>query len=134
VVVTGPPAPDDPLLQAARRCGLLADVLGDVGRRVAQLAEQLARDWPDANGREWAERTARVGGALEREAVAAEELGAAYARQQAAETDDPSCASPPITGAGGVPGRRTGIRLGGTDAVRVEDEHGMRIAELEPPT
>jgi hypothetical protein len=117
---------DDPLLQAARWCTQLAEVLGDVGRRAAQLGELVARDWPDASGREWAERTSFLGSLLGREATAAAELGDAYARQAA---DTPTS---PFPGTGGA-GRRTGMRLGGTEAQRVDDERGMRIAELDPP-
>jgi hypothetical protein len=113
-----PPLDDDTALDTARWYERLAELLGDVGRRVAQLGDQLANDWPDAHGREWADRTAHVGGVLGREAAAAGELGAVYARQ----TGD----------AGHFAGRRTGMRLGGTDAARAEDERGMRIAELGP--
>jgi hypothetical protein len=119
---------DDPLLQAARWCAHLAEVLGDVGRRAAQLGEMVGRDWPDAHGREWAERTSLLGSLLGREAFAAAELGDAYARQ-AAEAPVPA-GPPPIPGMGGIASRRTGARLGGTDAERVDDERGMRIAEL----
>jgi hypothetical protein len=117
---------DDPLVAAARWCTQVAEVLGDVGRRAVQLGELIADDWPDARGREWAERTSLLGALLGREATAATELGEAYARQAA----DP--ATPLFPGAGGA-GRRTGMRLGGTEAQRVDDERGMRIAELDPP-
>jgi hypothetical protein len=128
--VTGVPD-DDPVLEAARWCARLVEVLGDVGRRVGQLSEQIGRDWPDGRGREWAERTAQLRSALEREELAATELGEAYARQ-AAGADGTTPTIPPLAGHGGFAGRRTGVRLGGTDAVRVEDERGMRIAELGP--
>ena len=114
----------DPLLDAARWCTRLADVLGVVGRRVAELGELVAHDWPDARGREWAERTSLLGALLGLEATAAGELGEAYARQAA---DAPGPLFP------GGAGRRTGMRLGGTDAHRVDEERGMRIAELHPP-
>jgi len=129
--VTGSVPPTDDPFQAARWCARLADVLGDVGRRAAQLGEQVGRDWPDAHGREWAERTSQLGSLLGREAGAAAELGDAYARQ---EDEAPVPAGPPLLpGAGGTVGRRTGVRLGGTDAERVDDERGMRIAELGSP-
>jgi hypothetical protein len=114
---------DDALLEAARWCARLAEVLGDVGRRAVELGELVARDWPDARGHEWAERTSLLGALLGREATAAAELGEAYTRQAA---DEPV---PLFPGAG----RRTGMRLGATDAHRVDDERGMRIAELDPP-
>ncbi len=115
---------DDPLLDAARWCARLAEVLGDVGRRAVELGELLARDWPDGRGREWADRTSSLGAQLGREATTAADLGEAYARQSA---DTPAPSFPDA-------GRRTGMRLGGTDAQRVDDERGMRIAELDPPS
>jgi hypothetical protein len=114
---------DDRLLDAARWCAQLADALGDAGRRVAQLGELVARDWEDPRGREWAERTSLLGALLGREATAAAELGEACARQ---------AADAPTSLFSGV-GRRPGMRLGGTDAQRVDEERGMRIAELDPP-
>jgi hypothetical protein len=114
---------DDPFRDAARWCARLAEVLGDVGRRAVELGELLARDWPDGRGREWAERTSSLGALLGREAATAADLGEAYARQSA---DAPA---PPFPGAG----RRSGMRIGGTEAQRVDDERGMRIAELDPP-
>jgi hypothetical protein len=102
---------DDALHEAARWCARLAEVLGDVGRRAGELGQLVARDWPDSRGHEWAERTSALGALLGREATAAAELGGSYTRAD----------------------RRTGMRLGGTDAQRVDDERGMRIAELDPP-
>jgi hypothetical protein len=117
---------DEPLQEAARWCTRLAEVLADVARRAVDLAEQVARDWPDPRGREWAERTAMLGSLLGREASTAAELGESYARQAA------DAQTPPFPVTGGA-GRRTGMRLGGTDAQRTDDERGMRIAELGPP-
>ncbi|TWF78376.1 hypothetical protein FHX44_114299 [Pseudonocardia hierapolitana] len=117
---------DDPLQEAARWGARLAEVLCDVGRRAGELAELVARDWPDPRGREWAERTSVLCSLLGREATTAAELGESYARQAA---DAPT---PPLPATGGA-GRRTGMRLGGTDAQRTDDERGMRIAELDPP-
>jgi hypothetical protein len=129
--VTGPSAAEEPLLHAARWCTRLATVLADVGRRTGELADLVDRDWPDAHGREWAERAASLRSALRREADAAAELGGAYDR---AATEAPGPAGlpplPGLTAAG--PGRRTGMRLGETDAQRVADERGMRIAGLDP--
>lgn len=111
--------PDEPDELRAQWWAGLAEALLDIGRRVGQLAEQIGLDWPDPAGREWAERAAQVRVELGREADAAAELGAGYARGL------------PVPGS---VDRRTGARLGGTEASRVDDERGIRIAELpEPP-
>jgi hypothetical protein len=117
-VTASVPGPAD-LRAAAQWWTRLAEALLDAGPRVAQLAEQIGRDWPDDHGREWAERITYVRAELGREAVTAAELGAEYARRSA-DAELP----------GGVAGRRPGARLGGTDAHRVDEERGMRIAEL----
>jgi hypothetical protein len=126
-VTRGWPPPDEPsvaaLHDAGRWCQRLAEVASDVERRAGQLVEQVAADWADARGREWTERADGVRAELGRVAVTAAELGETYARRAA----DLLAAS----GVAGIaPGRPSGMRLGGTGAARVEDERGMRIAEL----
>jgi hypothetical protein len=120
-----PPPDADALDLVARSCAGLGDALAEVGRRVRLLSEQIAHDWPDGRGHEWVQRTARLGHELGREAAAAVELGEAYARQAA----DPSAwgALPPVVGPAA---RHAGIRLGGTEAQRVDEGRGMRIAQL----
>jgi hypothetical protein len=100
-----------------RWCTRLAAALDDAARRVARIAGQLADDWPDAAGREWAERAARLGRDLHRDAVAADEL-----RSDLVRAAEPAPAE--------VPRLPAGVRLGGTSGVRVGEERGMRIAEL----
>jgi hypothetical protein len=126
--VTEPRPPDaDALRGAARWCVRLAEALDDVGRRAGALADEISRDWPDDRGREWSERSWLLRGTLDRAAAEATELGAAFARAAAG------------TGIGPLPGlptsggRRPGMRLGDTGASRVDDELGMRIAELPDP-
>ncbi len=109
-----------------RWCLELGARLGDVGRRVARLAEQVAQDWPDADGRAWVERAGQLQRELAREAVEAAELGRRY------EPGAAYLGADPATAAAG-PGRGPGIRLGGTAGHRVEDERGIRIAELPAP-
>jgi hypothetical protein len=94
----------------------LADSLDDIGRRLARLAESVAGDWPDQGGREWTERAARLRSELAEQAAAAGRLGERTA------PDDP--------GAAGT--EAPGIRLGDTGGYRVDDERGVRIAELPP--
>jgi hypothetical protein len=125
--VTPPVPPPDAasLYLVARSCAGLGDALAEVGRRVRRLSEQIAQDWPDGRGHEWVQRTARLGNELGREAAAAVELGEAYARQAA---DPPAWGSvPPVVGHAA---RHAGVRLGGTEAERVDDGRGMRIAQL----
>jgi hypothetical protein len=106
-----------------RWCLELADRLTDVGRRVARLAEQVAVDWPDPRGNAWVERAGQLQLELAREAAGAAELGHRY---------EPGAAHLDASTAVG-PGARRGVRLGGTAGHRVDDERGIRIAELPPP-
>jgi hypothetical protein len=113
------PAPDEHLYHAVRWCERLAVVLADVGAELRQLVERIADDWPDERGREWAQRCANLRETLAREENAAAELGKGYARE--------------LRNLAPAPG---GVRLGGIEAHRVDDERGMRIAQLtdEPPS
>lgn len=94
----------------------LAEDLDDIGRRLTRLAEEVAGDWPDRGGREWTERAAQLRHELAEQAAAAGRLGARTG------PDDP--------GAGDA--ERPGIRLGETGGYRVDEERGVRIAELPP--
>jgi hypothetical protein len=122
-----PPGASDPvdvvdveaLSRTARWWAELGDALADMERRVGRLSEQIAYDWPDGRGLEWAEQVARLGQELGREAGSAAELGEAYARQAA----DAVRWGMPLP-------RSAGIRLGGTEAQRADSERGMRIAQL----
>jgi hypothetical protein len=105
----------------------LAEALVEAARRIGQLAEQVGRDWPDGHGREWAERAGQIGAGLACEAGAAAEVGADYARRSMELPAGP-------VAPGSFVARRPGMRLGGTEAHRVDDELGIRIAQLpEPP-
>lgn len=139
------PLPDPQALRtAAHRYAGLAAALAEAGARTGGLAEQIARDWPDAHGREWAERAGRLRRELGREALAATELEEALARRaravdqespgpsSAIPTSPASPALPPVAGAGRS--TRPGMRLGGTESRREDGDRGMRIAELPPAT
>ena len=94
----------------------LADTLDDIGRRLARLAESVLGDWPDQGGRDWTERDARLRSELAEQAAVAGRLGERTA------PDDPATAGT----------ERPGIRLGDTGGYRVEEDRGVRIAELPP--
>lgn len=110
---------------AARWCVEVAAVLLAASDRTARLAVQVAGDWLDDRGREWAERVALLHRELDRSAAEAADLGARLAHA------DPGPAGLPAIAAG--MSRRRGPRLGDTAGVRTDDEIGMQIAEL-PPT
>lgn len=126
-----------PLAEAADWCAGLAAVLADVAGQAGGLAARIADDWSDDHGREWAERAALLRRELSRDALAATELATDLARRSAdaSLTGAPTTDSP-TTGAGALSApvagstRPTGARLGGTDADRVDEERGMRIAQL----
>jgi hypothetical protein len=93
-----------------------ADTLDDIGRRLARLAESVLGDWPDQGGRDWTERADRLRSELAEQAAVAGRLGERTA------PDDPATAGT----------ERPGIRLGDTGGYRVEEDRGVRIAELPP--
>jgi hypothetical protein len=105
----------------------LVDALAATGR----IGADVERDWLDERGREWAERAALVRRALMRELDAT--LAAARSVGDALRLGDTG-EDPRSIGSAGL-GRATvsrsgGPRLGDTDADRVEEERGMRIARL----
>lgn len=98
---------------ADRWAALLADTLNDVGRRLARLTEAVREDWSDQHGQQWCERAGRLQRELAERAATADELG-----ERLGPTDPGSRST------------RPGVRLGGTGGQRVDDERGMRVAEL----
>lgn len=125
------PIPDPEALRtSAHRYAVLAAVLAETGVRTGRMSREIAADWPDEHGREWAERTDRLRRHLHREALAAAELGQALTREaEAREMANPQRVPAVGWGGGGAPARR-GMRLGGTEAQREDDDRGVRIAEL----
>ena len=91
-------------------CAEAVGLLHDTATRAARLASAVATDWLDAGGQAWAARL----DALRRDLDDA-------ARQA---NDVALWATPPAA---------YGPRLGSTSGARVDDEHGVRIAQLPDP-
>lgn len=129
--------------------GLLAVVVDRIEEALPALGRVIAdveQDWLDAAGRAWVDRAVQLHRTLDREldgALAAGRLAAALGERVAEEAagrwSDASHVDGRAVGdeGGGVPRpwasgpRSAGPRLGGTDAQRVDEERGMRIAQLD---
>lgn len=102
--------------------------LDDAGPTLARITADVERDWPDELGRLWAERAALVHRTLVHElaaAVDAARLVRTAMQESLAREDEGLLVVPSGTGR-----RAGGPRLGGTEAERVDDERGIRIAQL----
>jgi hypothetical protein len=118
--VTAPPLPE---LQPARHwSAALVTALDEITDHVGAAARRLADRWPDARGREWADRLHALHRALEGHAAAAAELGWAIDRaaDDVAGADD------------GSPGY--GPLLGGTNGRHADDRRGVTIPRLNDDT
>jgi hypothetical protein len=92
----------------------------EAAEHVADVARHLSRCWPDAHGRECAERLITLRRALERNADDAVELGREIER-----VADPAAGSDEPLRPGSL-----GPRLGSTTSRRVDDDRGVRIPRL----
>ena len=102
----------------------LAATLEEITRRLTRLAESVADDWSDEHGRDWSERAVRLRHDLSEQAAAAAGLGERIEPAGVPAPGGARLAAPP-TG-------RPGVRLGDLDGHRVDDERGVRIAQLPP--
>ena len=114
-------------------------VLWDAATRAGRLAAAVATDWLDGRGVEWAERISALRRDLEDTAQEADEL--------ARRLHDPHRPQEGLSGAlatalqaasaasrGGSTARPGGPQLADTAGARVDDEHGVHIAQLlDPP-
>lgn len=116
MAVTGAP-PE--LLRAGRWAAELVAALDELTDEIGTAARRLAEGWPDAAGRDWADRLQLLHHALRGDADAATDFGRAVDRV-ALETD---------TGTDGL----SGPRLGGTGGRRADDRRGVTIPELNDP-
>lgn len=121
----------DPLARTTRVLTDLAARLVDALPAVARIMVDVERDWVDQRRHEWSERVALVERVLTREldAVLANARAVGEALRTGGAPDGPE---PRPVGPGTVArsGRADGPRLGGTEAERVDDERGVRIARL----
>ena len=102
----------------------LAGLLHELARALDRLAESVAADWSDRQGRDWLDRADRLHRDLLRQADAAAASGG----------DTSGGALPPLAGSRGGcgPAPRSAVRLGDVAGTRVDDPVGIRIAELPP--
>jgi hypothetical protein len=105
--------------------GLLHDTAG----RAARLASAVATDWLDPHGQAWAARIDALRRDLDNAAREADDLV-----RRLPETD-PALASALAAALRAAPQESYRPRLGDTAGARVDDAHGVRIAQMtDPPT
>ena len=101
-------------------CVEATELLRDTAVRAARLASAVTIDWLDPDGRAWAERI----DALRREP-----------RRDRPRGRRPGSAAADTVRLVAAAGTRYGPRLGDTSGARVDDAHGVQIAQLpDPPT
>lgn len=127
----GDPANRDvALAAAARTLTVVVDRLEAILPATDALIPDVRRDWADDAGRMWVERARLVRRALAAELDAALDLSRTLARE-VSDSGGQGGWVPPVSPMLRQPERRSGgPRLGGTDADRVDEERGVRIAEL----
>ena len=127
-------SPPEAWAELAASLAVAAGRLADALPALARVVTDVERDWLDERGREWTDRASLVRGALSRELDAvldhARMVGAAL--QAAYPGDDPPPRSIGSRSPKSGPQPGEGPRLGGTEAERVEESHGLRIARLGP--
>ena len=104
-------------------CNALAEGFEELLPLLRHLGTDISHSWRDDRGQAWAERVGQLHRELGRNAADAAELGRMVARL-AEQLADPG--SRPAS-------RNGGPRLGDTEGMRVDDERGMRIAQLPAP-
>jgi hypothetical protein len=110
-----------------RWCVEAAGLLHDTTLRAARLASAVTADWLDADGQAWAARIDALRRDLDRAAADADDL------VRRLPDPDPTVAGALTAALGATTSARYGPRLGDTSGARVDEGHGMRIAQLSDP-
>ena len=108
-----------------RWCAEVTELLRDTAVRAARLASAVAADWLDPEGRDWADRIAVLRRDLDDTARRADDLA-----ERLPDTD-PELASRLVAALRAASGY--GPRLGDTTGARVDETHGVQIAQLPDP-
>ena len=111
---------------ARQWCVEAVGLLHDTALRAARLASAVATDWLDADGQAWAVRIDALRRDLDEAAREADDL------VRRLPESDPALASALAAALRAPPGSY-GPRLGDTAGARVDDAHGMRVAQLPDP-
>jgi hypothetical protein len=108
-------------------CVDATQLLRDVAVRTARLASAVAGDWPDPDGRAWAQQLDALRRDLDETAQQADDLARRLPDTDPAHPEVASvvAAALRVATSGGY-----GPRLGDTSGARVDDAHGVRIAQL----
>jgi hypothetical protein len=111
-----------------RWCAEATELLRDTAVRAARLASAVAVDWLDPGGREWAQRIDALRRDLDETARRAEDLA-----RRLPDTDHPELATQLVAALRAASSAGYGPRLGDTTGGRVDDTHGVQIAQLPDP-
>lgn len=106
-----------------------AEVLRDAASRAGHLGAAVATDWLDERGREWSERITALRRELADACHQADELAARLRDPDGRESEVARAMAVAVRAASAA-SRGSGPRLGDTSGVRVDDEHGVHIAQL----
>jgi hypothetical protein len=111
---------------ARQWCVEAVGLLHDTALRAARLATAVAADWLDADGRAWAARIDALRRDLDDAAREADDV------VRRLPEGDPAVAGALAAALRAAP-PGYGPRLGDTSGARVDDAHGMRVAQLPDP-
>ena len=116
-------------------CGDATEVLKDAAVRASRLAAAVATDLLDDHGREWSERITTLRRDLADTAYQADELVRRLRESDGADSQLGSAMAAALRAVSSASRGGNGPRLGDTSGTRVDDEHGMHIAQLSdaPP-